>query len=367
METEERSSDGGSTRRMTAATSPAIAHGADKSSACRGHPINAATPLNLPHPRQGRKRLLGMSEDPTEALLDQVKKCRVSSTPGELRLKRDLVDCDLLRRQGIARFDKTAGDPLKCQLTFLCPIGALGVSPPPQVVAAAAGARVASGGVSAAGSVACSSSSSSRGVPTTFSVIVPKFYPHEPPLLYAERCFSRTCSFVGEDGLLDLPFLSRGVWSSVSTMALVTEALLEGLRSYAAGDPRPWGAPEELGQDQSSPGGKVVAPVAFLACASMNNEPPQVTPRVGDDGAGHGGEGGGAGAARRCQGVQVYGGGGAAVVGCFGEVSFERGSFDAARNSSSRSSSSSSSGDCCKAVRRSGDTAQSMDVVDSSL
>lgn len=27
-----------------------------------------------------------------------------------------------------------------------------------------------------------------RRVPTTFSVVVPKFYPHDPPLVYAERC-----------------------------------------------------------------------------------------------------------------------------------------------------------------------------------
>lgn len=41
------------------------------------------------------------------------------------------------------------------------------------------------------------------------------------------RCYSRTCPFVREDGLLLLPFLSTGVWSSVSTMTFVAETLLQ--------------------------------------------------------------------------------------------------------------------------------------------
>ncbi|CAN0251095.1 unnamed protein product [Ectocarpus sp. 13 AM-2016] len=44
-----------------------------------------------------------LPEDPTEALAAHVKKYRVSSTPGELRLKRDLVECDLLLQEGVAR------------------------------------------------------------------------------------------------------------------------------------------------------------------------------------------------------------------------------------------------------------------------
>lgn len=79
------------------------------------------------------------------------------------------------------RFDKTAGNPLKCQLTFLCPIeGGMGGDPEQ----GAAPSDAARDTLAAAGE---------RRVPTTFSVVVPKFYPHDPPLVYAERC--ETCLF----------------------------------------------------------------------------------------------------------------------------------------------------------------------------
>ncbi len=69
-----------------------VAHGNDPTAAAAaalfwGQPVNnsaagaAGGPLDSPprhRPRQPRKRLLAaVSEDPTEALLDQVKKCRV--------------------------------------------------------------------------------------------------------------------------------------------------------------------------------------------------------------------------------------------------------------------------------------------------
>lgn len=43
-----------------------------------------------------------------------------------------------------------------------------------------AGAAAGGGGVGAA-------NAAGARVPTTFSVLVPKFYPHDPPMLYAER------------------------------------------------------------------------------------------------------------------------------------------------------------------------------------
>ncbi|CAM9533820.1 unnamed protein product [Ectocarpus fasciculatus] len=224
-----------------------------------------------PSTSHATKRPLPVPEDPTEALAAHVKKCRVSSTPGELRLKRDLVECDLLLQEGVARFDKMAGNPLKCQLTFLCPIeGGMGGNP----------------GQGAAPSSAAGDTpaiAAERRVPTTFSVVVPKFYPHDPPLVYAERCFSRTCSFVGEDGMLQLPFLTTGVWSSVSTMAFVARTLLQGLRDFVAGKPQPWGSPVgsspnrncHLRGEQGMPD-----PVAFVACSTAddNNESARTTP-----------------------------------------------------------------------------------------
>lgn len=145
--------------------------------------------------------------------------------------------------------------------------------------------------------------------------------------------------------------------------------LMQGLQNYAAGEPQPWGAPAS-GQYQSSPRGKTMAPVAFLACAATESEPPRLSPRMAHDGPAGGGEDGGS--PRRCRGMQLDGGRGrgrgAAVVGCFGEFSFEGGSSGAAGGSSS-----SSGGDCvagrwqqqqgsCASV--SGGNAQSMDVVD---
>lgn len=41
------------------------------------------------------------------------------------------------------------------------------------------------------------------------------------------RCYSRTCSFVDENGKLHLPFLSSSEWSSVQTMKCITQMLLE--------------------------------------------------------------------------------------------------------------------------------------------
>eukprot|EP00903_Cladosiphon_okamuranus_P013219 g12329.t2 len=246
----------------------------------------AGASLVLPLLGQRRKRGFASSRsddpcgDPTEALLDQVKKCRVSSTPGELRLKRDLSECDSLRHQGVARFDKAVGNPLKCQLTFLRSIGATTA-----VVAAAAAVGPGDAG---AGGVAPANDVSTR-VPTTFEIIVPKFYPHDPPLVYAERSFSRTCPFVREDGLLVLPFLSTGAWSSVSTMSFVAEALLQGLQKFAAGQPQPWGPVEASGRDHYSRRDEdTPAPVAFAAHAAATSEPIEITPHVADNGAGGG-------------------------------------------------------------------------------
>lgn len=41
------------------------------------------------------------------------------------------------------------------------------------------------------------------------------------------RCYSRTCSFVDENGKLHLPFLSSGEWTSVQTMKCIAQMLLE--------------------------------------------------------------------------------------------------------------------------------------------
>lgn len=49
----------------------------------------------------------------------------------------------------------------------------------------AAAAAVGPGDAGAGG--VAPASDVSRMVPTTFAIIVPKFYPHDPPLLYAER------------------------------------------------------------------------------------------------------------------------------------------------------------------------------------
>ncbi|CAM9739049.1 unnamed protein product [Ectocarpus sp. 6 AP-2014] len=228
-----------------------------------------------PSTSHATKRPLSVPEDPTEALAAHVKKCRVSTTPGELRLKRDLVECDLLLQEGVARFDKMAGNPLKCQLTFLCWIegGMRGEGTAPS---GAAGDTPTAAG--------------ERRVPTTFSVVVPKFYPHDPPLVYAERCFSRTCSFVREDGMLQVPFLTTGVWSSVSTMTFVARTLLQGLRDFVAGKPQPWGSPvgsspkrnRHLRGEQGMPD-----PVAFVACSTADdiNESARTTPRFASSGS----------------------------------------------------------------------------------
>lgn len=82
----------------------------------------------------------------------------------------------------MCRFDKAVGNPLKCQLTFLRPIGATtAVAATASAAAAAVGPGDAGAGGVAPASDVC------RRVPTTFDIIVPKFYPHDPPLLYAER------------------------------------------------------------------------------------------------------------------------------------------------------------------------------------
>eukprot|EP00752_Nemacystus_decipiens_P008327 g7442.t1 len=271
-----------------AATPPrsTISHGTDAPGEAE-----AGASLDLPLSGQRRKRALPVSvsdsvsvsddRDPTEALLDQVKKCRVSSTPGELRLKRDLSECDKLRRQGIARFDKAVGNPLKCQLTFLRPIGGT-------AAAAAMAAGAVGPGDAGAGGVA-PASDICRRVPTTFEIVVPKFYPHDPPLLYAERCYSRTCPFVREDGLLLLPFLSTGVWSSVSTMTFVAETLLQGLQRFAAGQPQPWGPIKASSQGYCSRADEALpTPVACLARVSATNEPTEGPSHVADSGAGGG-------------------------------------------------------------------------------
>lgn len=65
------------------------------------------------------------------------------------------------------RFDKSLGNPLKCRLTFLSLIGVMQMVQP-QAEASAVAAK-------------------SAIVPTTFSITVPKFYPHEPPLIYTDR------------------------------------------------------------------------------------------------------------------------------------------------------------------------------------
>ncbi|CAM9482800.1 unnamed protein product [Ectocarpus sp. 4 AP-2014] len=240
-----------------------------------------ASPRRLspsPSTSHATKRPLSVPEDPTEALAAHVKKCRVSSTPGELRLKRDLVECDLLLQEGVARFDKAAGNPLKCQLTFLCSIeGGVGGDPGQDVApSGAAGDTPAAAG--------------ERRVPTTFSVVVPKFYPHDPPLVYADRCFSRTCSFVRKDGMLQVPFLTTGVWSSVSTMTFVARTLLQGLRDFVAGKPQPWESPvgsspnrnRHLRGEQGMPD-----PVAFVACSTADdiNESARTTPRFASSGS----------------------------------------------------------------------------------
>ncbi|CAN0548871.1 unnamed protein product [Ectocarpus sp. 12 AP-2014] len=67
-------------------------------------PVDSPRQLSSsPSTSHATKRPLSVPEDPTEALAAHVKKCRVSSTPGELRLKRDLVECDLLLHEGVAR------------------------------------------------------------------------------------------------------------------------------------------------------------------------------------------------------------------------------------------------------------------------
>lgn len=79
------------------------------------------------------------------------------------------------------RFDKTAGNPLHMSLTFLCPIVGVGMGNAGTLDSATGG-----GGAAASG-VTLSTTAMRARVPTTFSVLVPKFYPHEPPMLYTDR------------------------------------------------------------------------------------------------------------------------------------------------------------------------------------
>ncbi|CAM9343654.1 unnamed protein product, partial [Discosporangium mesarthrocarpum] len=183
-----------------------------------------------------------------ESLVERVKKCRVSLTPGELRLKKDLVECKRLEEEGIARIDRTVGNPLKCTLTFLRPLGDPGA--PPVAERIEGGASAVHGDPRAGPRAGVGVGGGVSRIPTVFTVLVPKYYPHDPPSVYTNSTYSCSCPFVGSDGMVDFPFVLRGHWTSIQTMLMLVETLLKGLRRFAAGHAQPWGPEHWLNRGQ---------------------------------------------------------------------------------------------------------------------
>lgn len=143
-------------------------------------------------PRQKRKTL------DFEMVSEKMKRCRIAGIPGEIRLRKDIRECADLGDVSFldnVRLLQTA-DPLIVNVRF-----------------------------EARASPCLAPVRPSR--PSFFSVRVPKFYPHEPPVVSVpDVAFHGRVPFVGIDGKVTHPLLGRN-WCAIGCMKDVIKALCE--------------------------------------------------------------------------------------------------------------------------------------------
>jgi len=125
------------------------------------------------------KRKSGSDDDAVSEELN--KKCRITVTPGELRLAHDWDHCKELVDQGMVTFLRNPRTPLRFQFYF------------PDLRKA---------GLS---------------LPNIFNIQIPRFYPHQPPIIFCDCSFYQQCAFVGSDGRVIDPLLNQN-WSSILTL-----------------------------------------------------------------------------------------------------------------------------------------------------
>mmetsp|Transcript_7423 Transcript_7423/g.9248 ORF Transcript_7423/g.9248 Transcript_7423/m.9248 type:complete len:304 (-) Transcript_7423:150-1061(-) len=116
------------------------------------------------------------------------KKCRITVSPGELRLEHDWEHCAELIESGLVTFVRNIRNPLNFQFFF------------PDL------------------------RKSGLSLPTTFSIQIPRFYPHQPPIIFCDRSFSAQCPFVDSNGQIKNPFFQEE-WNSISTLKDVVIAV----------------------------------------------------------------------------------------------------------------------------------------------
>ncbi|CAM9628946.1 unnamed protein product [Chrysoparadoxa australica] len=125
------------------------------------------------------------SPDFTE-VVEAVKKCRITVYPGELRMRRDVADCEASEER--VRFVKDKRDRLRFGMSL--DLGLAGHEN--QVVLSE--------------------------IPLKFTVQTPRFYPHAPPAICCNVRYHTTCpQFVDADGMVRAAILGPS-WRSVHTL-----------------------------------------------------------------------------------------------------------------------------------------------------
>jgi hypothetical protein len=140
---------------------------------------------------------------------EKMKRCRIAVSPGELRLRKDLEQCHDLEDARLAdslRFIRTP-DPLTVNILFESPAPSLGMGGAAPLRAGPSGAMMG------------------LGRPNAFSIKVPRFYPHSPPLVTVpDPKFHGRLPFVGEDGRVTHPLVNQD-WNVIMTLRDVVGAL----------------------------------------------------------------------------------------------------------------------------------------------
>jgi hypothetical protein len=159
---------------------------------------------------------------------EKMKRCRIAVSPGELRLRRDLEEFAALQAAGAAEGQglrvMRMMDPLVVQVHFDPPgqpPGAPPTQPPAPLGSPHAGSPTPA---------AC---------PGLFTVKVPRFYPHQPPVAIAlDAALHGRVPCVGAGGQVLHPLLQKD-WSSVMTFKEVLQALRCVHDMCAGGRPPP--------------------------------------------------------------------------------------------------------------------------------
>lgn len=133
---------------------------------------------------------------------EKMKRCRIAGIPGEIRLRKDLSECGDL--SDVSYLDNirilTTADPLVVQVQFEAR------APPPSHHHQAGTAKPPR--------------------PSFFTIKVPKFYPHEPPVVTVpDASFHGRVPFVSHEGKVTHPLLLPGSWRALGCLKDVVTAL----------------------------------------------------------------------------------------------------------------------------------------------